>query len=399
MSAAMQGGPRAQTLAVRAGIDRDEAFGAVTPPLVLSSNFSFAGFDCKRRYDYTRSGNPTRDLLADALASLEGGAGAVVTASGMAAVNLVLNALLQPGDRIVVPHDGYGGSWRLFDALARKGHFELVVADLTDPRALAEALREPPALVWIETPSNPLLRITDLRFVIDAAHRAGALAVVDNTFLSPALQQPIAFGADLVVHSTTKYINGHSDVVGGAVIAREAAVHEKLAWWANALGITGAPFDSFLALRGLRTLDARLRVHQENTLAVLGLLDGHPTVRALHYPGLSTHPGHAIAARQQRGFGAMLGVELEGGVEAVCAFLDGLECFTLAESLGGVESLVAHPATMTHAAMTPEVRAKAGIGDGLLRLSVGIEHAEDLVADIAAGLERASRSIAASSAR
>ncbi|MDQ2702605.1 MAG: cystathionine gamma-synthase [Pseudomonadota bacterium] len=390
---------RLQTTAVRAGIDRDEAFGAVTPPLVLSSNFSFAGFDQKRRYDYTRSGNPTRDLLADALARLEGGAGAVVTASGMAAVTLVLNALLQPGDRVVVPHDGYGGSWRLFDALARKGHFELVVADLTDPRALAEALREPPALVWIETPSNPLLRITDLRFVIDAAHRAGALAVVDNTFLSPALQQPIEFGADLVVHSTTKYINGHSDVVGGAVIAREQAVQDKLAWWANALGITGAPFDSFLALRGLRTLDARLRVHQENTEAVLGLLAGHPAVRALHYPGLATHPGHAIAARQQRGFGAMLGVELEGGLPAVCAFLEGLECFTLAESLGGVESLVAHPATMTHAAMTPEVRAAAGIGDGLLRLSVGIEHADDLVADLAAALERARCALPASSAR
>ena len=392
-------GHRAQTLAVRAGIDRDEAFGAVTPPLVLSSNFSFAGFDCKRRYDYTRSGNPTRDLLAEALAQLEGGAGAVVTSSGMAAVTLVLNALLQPGDRIVVPHDGYGGSWRLFDALARKGHFELVVADLTDPRALADALGEPPALVWIETPSNPLLRVTDLRFVIDAAHRAGALAVVDNTFLSPALQQPIAFGADLVVHSTTKYINGHSDVVGGAVVAREQAVQDKLAWWANALGITGAPFDSFLALRGLRTLDARLRVHQENTDAVLGLLDGHPAVRAVHYPGLPSHPGHAIAARQQRGFGAMLGLELEGGLPAVRAFLEGLECFTLAESLGGVESLVAHPATMTHAAMSPEVRAKAGIGDGLLRLSVGIEHGDDLVADLAAALERASCTVAASSVR
>ena len=392
-------GHRAQTVAVRAGIDRDEAFGAVTPPLVLSSNFSFAGFDCKRRYDYTRSGNPTRDLLAEALAQLEGGAGAVVTSSGMAAVTLVLNALLQPGDRIVVPHDGYGGSWRLFDALARKGHFELVVADLTDPRALADALREPPALVWIETPSNPLLRVTDLRFVIDAAHRAGALAVVDNTFLSPALQQPIAFGADLVVHSTTKYINGHSDVVGGAVVAREQAVQDKLAWWANALGITGAPFDSFLALRGLRTLDARLRVHQENTDAVLGLLDGHPAVRAVHYPGLPSHPGHAIAARQQRGFGAMLGLELEGGLPAVRAFLEGLECFTLAESLGGVESLVAHPATMTHAAMSPEVRAKAGIGDGLLRLSVGIEHGDDLVADLAAALERASCTVAASSVR
>ena len=392
-------GFQAQTIAVRAGIDRDEAFGAVTPPLVLSSNFSFAGFDQKRRYDYTRSGNPTRDLLAEALAQLEGGAAAVVTSTGMAAVALVLNALLRPADRLLVPHDCYGGSWRLFDALSRKGHFELVTADLTDPRALADALREPPALVWIETPSNPLLRITELRFVIEAAHRAGALAVVDNTFLSPALQQPIRFGADVVVHSTTKYINGHSDVVGGAVVARDAAVHAQLAWWANALGVTGAPFDSFLTLRGLRTLDARLRVHQENTAVLVDLLDGHPAVRALHYPGLASHPGHAIAARQQCGFGAMLGVELEGGLPAVRAFLDGLECFTLAESLGGVESLVAHPATMTHAAMTPEVRAVAGIGDGLLRLSVGIEHSDDLVADLAGALQRASGSACASSAR
>ena len=389
---------QSQTIAVRAGIDRDEAFGAVTPPLVLSSNFSFAGFDQKRRYDYTRSGNPTRDLLAEALAQLEGGVGAVVTSTGMAAVTLVLNALLQPGERIVVPHDCYGGSWRLFDALARKGQFELVVADLTDPRALAEALQAPTALVWIETPSNPLLRITDLRFVIEAAHRAGSLAVVDNTFLSPALQQPIAFGADVVVHSTTKYINGHSDVVGGAVVARDASVQAKLAWWANALGVTGAPFDSFLAMRGLRTLEARLRVHQENTEALVALLDGHPAVRTLHYPGLASHPGYAIAARQQRGFGAMLGLELEGGLPAVRAFIDGLQCFTLAESLGGVESLVAHPATMTHAAMTPEVRAVAGIGDGLLRLSIGIEHADDLLADIAAALERASCALPASCA-
>ncbi|MGN6112866.1 MAG: cystathionine gamma-synthase, partial [Luteimonas sp.] len=380
---------RVQTLAVRAGIDRDAAFGAVTPPLVLSSNFSFAGFNEKRCYDYTRSGNPTRDLFAGAIAALEGGAGAVATASGMAAVALVLNALLSPGDRLVVPHDGYGGSWRLFDALARKGHFILDVVDLTDPRAFAAALAAGPKLVWIETPSNPLLRITDLRFTIDAAHRAGALAVVDNTFLSPALQQPIAFGADVVVHSTTKYINGHSDVVGGAVVARDGELAATLGWWANALGLAGAPFDAFLALRGLRTLDARLRVHQENAVALAALLDGHAAVRALHYPGLASHPGHALAARQQSGFGAMLSVELAGGEAAVRAFLDGLACFTLAESLGGVESLVAHPATMTHAAMAPEVRAAAGIGDGLLRLSVGIEHADDLVADIAAALERA----------
>ncbi|MFN7137541.1 MAG: cystathionine gamma-synthase, partial [Thermomonas sp.] len=341
---------RASTRAVRAGIDRDTAFGAVTPPLVLSSNFSFAGFNDKRTYDYTRSGNPTRDLLGEALAELEGGAGCVITATGMGAVTVVLNALLQPGDVLVVPHDCYGGSWRLFNALASKGAFDLLTCDLTDPRALADALARQPALVWIETPSNPLLRITDLRFVIDAAHQAGALAVVDNTFLSPLLQRPIAdFGADAVVHSTTKYINGHSDVVGGAVVAKDAAIHAQFAWWANALGLTGSPFDSFLALRGLRTLDARLRVHQENATAIAALLDGHPAVRVVHYPGLASHPGHALAARQQHGFGAMLSLELEGGEAAVRAFLNGLRWFTLAESLGGVESLVAHPATMTHA--------------------------------------------------
>ena len=383
------GEPQSATRAVRAGIDSDTAYGAVTPPIVLSSNFSFAGFGEKRQYDYTRSGNPTRDLLGEALAELEGGAGGVVTSTGMSAITLLLHALLKQGERLVVPHDAYGGSWRLFNALANKGAFELSTVDLTDPRALADALALKPAVVWIETPSNPLLRITDLRFVIEAAHAAGARVVVDNTFLSPALQRPIEFGADYVIHSTTKYINGHSDVVGGAVVAKDAEQHQQLVWWANALGLTGSPFDSFLTLRGLRTLDARLRVHQENTHALIALLQDHPVVRKLHYPGLASHPGHALAARQQKGFGAMLSLELDGGEEAVRAFVDGLQYFTLAESLGGVESLVAHPATMTHAAMTPEARAAAGIGDGLVRLSVGIEHADDLVADIAAGLARA----------
>ncbi|MBP7657231.1 O-succinylhomoserine (thiol)-lyase [Pseudoxanthomonas mexicana] len=390
---------RPATAAVRAGIDRDTAYGAVTPPIVLSSNFSFAGFAQKREYDYTRSGNPTRDLLAEALAELEGGAGAVVTATGMGAITLVLNALLEPGDRLVVPHDAYGGSWRLFNALAKKGHFELITADLTDPRSLADALAQSPKLVLIETPSNPLLRITDLRFVIDAAHKAGARAVVDNTFLSPALQTPIAFGADVVLHSTTKYINGHSDVVGGAVVARDAETHQQLVWWANALGLTGSPFDSFLTLRGLRTLDARLRAHQENANAIAALLDTHPAVSKVYFPGLPLHPGHAVAARQQKGFGAMLSLELEGGEEAVRAFVEGLRYFTLAESLGGVESLVAHPATMTHAAMTPEARAKAGISDGLLRLSVGIEATDDLLADLAAALSRAEAVVAESKRR
>lgn len=378
---------QAATLAVRAGIDTDTAHGAVVPPIVLSSNFSFAGFNEKRKYDYTRSGNPTRDLLAEALSDLEGGVGAVITATGMAAITVVL-ALLEPEDTIVVPHDCYGGSWRLFNALAKKNHFKLITADLTDPRALAAALADSPKIVWIETPSNPLLRITDLRFVAEAAHRVGALVVADNTFLSPALQTPIALGADLVVHSTTKYINGHSDVVGGAVIANTKELYEQLVWWANALGLTGSPFDSFLTLRGLRTLDARLRVHQENAIGIAEQLQAHPAVTAVHYPGLLSHPGHALAARQQKGFGAMLSVEIEGGIAGVQAFLDGLECFTLAESLGGVESLVAHPATMTHAAMSLEARTAAGIGDGLLRLSIGIEALQDLQNDLQAALDR-----------
>ena len=378
------------TAAVRAGIDSDSAHGAVVPPIVLSTNFSFAGFGVKRHYDYTRSGNPTRDLLGDALADLEGGEGGIVVATGMAAITLVLS-LLQPGDRLVVPHDCYGGSWRLFNALARKGHFTLDTIDFTDPRALAAALAQSPKLIWIETPSNPLLRITDIRFAAEAAHKAGALVVADNTFLSPALQTPIALGADIVVHSTTKYINGHSDVVGGAVVCKERALHDQLTWWANALGLTGSPFDSFLTLRGLRTLDARLRVHQENADVLAHQLDRHDAVSAVHFPGLAQHPGHALAARQQRGFGAMISFELSGGIDAVQSFIDGLQHFTLAESLGGVESLIAHPASMTHAAMSVEARAAAGISDGLLRLSVGIEGSDDLAADIEAGLARAAR--------
>ncbi len=382
------------TVAVRAGIDCDPTHGAVTPALYLSSNFSFDGYGGKRQYDYTRSGNPTRDLLGEALAELEGGAGAVITSSGMSAITTVVS-LLEPDDLLVVPHDGYGGSWRLFTALARKNHFKLAIIDFNDPVALGEALAQSPRLVWIETPSNPLLRLTDIRFVADAAHKAGALVCVDNTFLSPALQRPIELGADLVVHSTTKYLNGHSDVVGGAVVAKTPELHEQLAWWANALGLTGSPFDSFLTLRGLRTLSVRLRQHEDNAQAIAELLDASSVVDAVYYPGLASHPQHALATRQQSGFGAIVSFDIAGGEAAVRAFLDGLRHFTLAESLGGVESLVAHPATMTHAAMSAEARATAGLGDGLLRLSVGIEAEADLLADIEAGLTRAAAVIAA----
>jgi cystathionine gamma-synthase len=381
------------TRAVRAGIETDTQHGAVVPPLHLSTNYSFEGLGRKRVYDYSRSGNPTRDLLAEALAELEEGAGAVVTSSGMSAVALALE-LVPAGALVLAAHDCYGGTWRLLDAWAKKGRFEVRFIDLTDPATLAAGLADKPAMLWIETPSNPLLRITDVRHLAQAGHAAGSLVVVDNTFLSPALQQPLLLGADVVVHSTTKYINGHSDVVGGAVVARDPAIAEQLKWWANCNGLTGAPFDSFLTLRGLRTLSVRLRAHQENAARIAECLDAHAAVGKVYYPGLATHAGHALAARQQRGFGAMLSFELNGGVDAIEAFVDGLEYFSLAESLGGVESLVAHPATMTHAAMAPEARHAAGIADSLLRLSVGIEDGDDLLRDLGAALARADAVVA-----
>lgn len=377
------------TAAVRCGIESDTQFGAVVPPLHLSSNFSFDGFGNKRQYDYTRSGNPTRDCLAEALAELEGGAGATVTSSGMSAIVLVTH-LLGAEDLLIAPHDCYGGSYRAFSSLAAKGHFRVQFVDFTDEAARTAAFAQEPSLVWVETPSNPLLRITDVEAVAAQCRSVGALLTVDNTFLSPLWQQPFSLGADIVVHSTTKYLNGHSDVVGGAVIARTAELHEDISWWANCLGVTGAPFDSYLTLRGIRTLHARLRLHEENAERIVETLCEHPAVQKVYFPGLKDHPGHEIAKRQQKGFGAMISFELVGGDAEVRAFVDGLACFSLAESLGGVESLIAHPAGMTHAAMSPEARATAGIADSLLRLSVGIEDAEDLLADLRAGLDRAS---------
>ena len=380
----------AATRSVRAGLESDAQHGSVVPPVYLSTNFAFEGFRRPRKYDYTRSGNPTRDQLGCALADLEGGAGAVVTCTGLAAVTLIL-ATLPAGARVIAPYDCYGGTYRLLAALHAEGHLRVDFIDQGDAAVLRTALGGGAALVWIETPSNPLLRVVDVRAVAEAAHAAGALVAADNTFLSPLWQQPLGMGADVVIHSTTKYLNGHSDVVGGAVVAATAELHQKLAWWANAIGVTGAPFDSFLTLRGVRTLHARMRVHAENAAVVVGFLAGHPAVQQVYYPGLADHPGHEIARRQQSGFGAMLSFELAGGEPAVEAFLSGLECFTLAESLGGVESLIAHPATMTHAGMDEAARLRAGIGPGLLRVSVGIEDHADLVADLSAGLERAAK--------
>lgn len=376
------------TVAVRTALESDAATGDVVPAIHLSSTFAFRRFGEKGPYDYTRSGNPTRDALAEALTGLERGAGAVVTSSGMGAITLLCH-LLEPGELLIAPHDCYGGTYRLFSALARKQHFRVEFIDQTDSSALRSACASGPRIIWVETPSNPLLRIVDIRAVARLAQSTGALLVVDNTFLSPGWQRPIELGADLVIHSTTKYLNGHSDVVGGAVVARTKELHEQLVWWANCLGVTGSPFDSFLTLRGVRTLQARLSVHEQNAREIVNALLSSPAVARVYYPGIATHPGHSVAASQQTGFGGMVSFELRGGLAAVEALVNGLEHFSLAESLGGVESLVAHPASMTHAAMDPAARQTAGISDALLRLSVGIEAAVDLVRDLKAGLARA----------
>jgi cystathionine gamma-synthase len=385
----MAGNRTPRTIAATNGIGGDSAFGAVAPPLYLSSTFTFDGFNRPRAYDYTRAGNPTRDLLADTLAQLEGGAGAVITATGTAAIDLALMSL-EPGDLIVAPHDCYAGTWRLLCARRAKRQFDAVFVDFADEAAWTAALDRAPKLVLIETPSNPLMRVVDIRRTAAQAKAAGAKVIVDNTFLSPALQQPLKLGADLVVHSTTKFLNGHSDVVGGAVVAASQKDVEDLGAWANITGVTGSPFDSYMTLRGVRTLFARVEQQQKNAAAIATFLSSHPAVAAVYYAGLPTHPHHALARAQQSGFGAMLSFEIAGGTDAVRRFVEAVRVFTLAESLGGIESLVAHPATMTHASMTAEARQAAGISDSLLRLSVGLESEADLLDDLAQALQAAS---------
>lgn len=377
------------TRATRAGIETDPVTGAVIPPIHLSTNYAFRAFGEPRPHDYARAANPTREMLCDALTTLEGGAGGVVCGSGMGAITTVLMAELSAGDSIAVPHDCYGGSWRLFHRLADKGHFTIHTIDFTDTDAAVTSLKEArPTLVWLETPSNPLLRITDLEPVIAAAKSVGAVTVVDNTFLTPLLQLPLSLGADAVMHSTTKYLNGHSDVIGGALVSATAERAELYDFWAKTSGTMGNAWDAWLTVRGLRTLRVRMDAHEVGAMAVAEALAAHPAVKAVHYPGLADHPGHEVAKRQQSGFGGMVSFELVDEA-AVRAFVEGLEYFSLAESLGGTESLVSHPVTMTHASMSPAALAEAGLTEGLLRLSIGLEDPDDLVADLVAGLDRA----------
>lgn len=370
-----------QTQIVQAEIGADKNYGAVSPPLYLSSTYLFEGYEQMGEYDYGRGGNPNRDALGRAIADLEGGAGGTVTASGLAAIDLVFN-LLGADDLIIAPHDCYGGTHRLLTYRAKQGRLRVEFIDQSDLTALEYALAQNPKLILIETPSNPLMRLVDIKAICKAAHKVGALVAADNTFLSPARQLPLNLGADFVIHSTTKYLNGHSDVIGGCLVSKTAKHAEQISWWANCTGVTGAPFDSFMTLRGMRTLFARMDLAEQNAIAIAKFLKKHKAVEHVYYPGLRSDPGYKLMKQQQSGPGAMLSFTLKGGQDAVKTVLEKIDIFQMAESLGGVESLICHPATMTHRSMEPEARKIAGIDENLLRLSTGIETQPDLIADL-----------------
>lgn len=371
-----------------AGQEVDDCFNSVVPPLYQTAIFRFEDVGETKGYDYTRSGNPTRTALEDTLADLDGGVGALACSTGMSAISTVLS-LFDAGAHVICAHDCYGGTERLFSHLADQGKLSVSYEDLSDLETLTQAVRPNTTALWMETPSNPLLRIVDLEALSQFADARDLLLIVDNTFLSPLLQRPLDEGADLVVYSTTKYLNGHSDVVGGAVVARTDALTDSLHFAANAHGTVAAPFDSWLVLRGAKTLPVRMKQHEANARALATFLDEHPAVERVCYPGLPDHPGHEIARRQQDGYGGMVSFFADEDRIDVEALLRSTEVFALAESLGGVESLIEHPATMSHASMAPEQRAEAGITDNLLRLSVGIESTDDLVMDLGRALKTA----------
>ena len=370
-----------RTKIVQAGIGKDKGHKAVIPPIYLSSTYEMDELGKKADYEYSRTRNPTRDDLSNALTELEGGVGGCVTSSGMAALTLIVQ-LLNPDDLLIAPYDCYGRSYRMLCALSEKGHFKLEFIDQYDPKTVEQAFKKNPKMVLIESPSNPLMRIADIETIAKHAKTCGAITVCDNTFLSPMLQQPLKLGADIVYHSTTKFLNGHSDIVGGCVVTSDEGILEDLEFWANSLGLIGAPFDAFMTLRGLRTLELRVSRAQENAEKVAAFLDEHSAVSAIYYPGLTDHSGHDIAKKQQEGFGAMLSFEIKADTAQLSSFIDGLEIFRLAQSLGGTESLINHPASMTHVSMGEEARLKAGVTDQLFRLSIGVEHIDDLISDL-----------------
>jgi cystathionine gamma-lyase len=370
------------TRAIHAGQDPDPATGATIVPIYQTSTYTQEAPGKHRGYEYSRTGNPTRAALEECVASLEEGAYGLAFASGLAATTAVMS-LLSPGAHVVAGDDLYGGTYRLFDkVLPRTGGLEFTYADTTDPASVERALRPETALLWIETPTNPMLTLSDIAELAKMARERGAVVAVDNTFASPYFQRPLPLGADIVVHSTTKYMGGHSDVVGGSVVTSNEDFCERIKFYQNAAGAVPGPFDSWIVLRGLKTLAVRMRQHEQNALAVARFLEDHPEVATVNYPGLPTHPQHDLAKKQMSGFSGMVSFTLKGGAEAAYAAVQKTEIFQFAESLGGVESLVTHPATMTHAAIPKEQREARGVTDDLMRLSVGIEDAGDLIADL-----------------
>lgn len=377
---------RFETRCVHVGVDKDVTYNSCTTPIYPTSTFYWDDLQNNKGFDYTRSGNPTRQALEENIASLEGGVAATSTATGMAAVDAVMH-LLKPGDHIIAGNDIYGGTFRLFQNIYKPMGYRFSLVAMSDPHAVRRALTPKTKCIWIETPSNPLLRLTDFAAVSAIARDAGALCVADNTFLSPYFQRPFEHGVDVVIHSTTKYLNGHSDVVGGCVVSRKTEHAERIAYIVNAVGLSCSPFDAWLVLRGIKTLPPRMEAHQRGAMALATMLREHPQVEAVYYPGLPDHPQHELAKRQQTGFGGMLSFDLKGGREAAERLLTRARLFYLAGSLGGVESLIEYPETMSHASMTADARREAGITEKTIRVSVGIEHPDDLVADLRQALE------------
>ena len=375
-----------ETLAIHAGERPDKAFGAISVPIYQTSTFAFEDVGKTRGYDYSRTANPTRKVLEDTIAQLEGGKAGFAFATGMAAETTVIH-LLKAGDHVIAGDDIYGGTYRLFQNVMRGFGLEFTFIRMDNRQKIEEALKPNTKMLWLETPSNPLLNIVDIEMAADIAKKHNLLTVIDNTFATPYFLKPIGFGIDLVVHSTTKYLNGHCDVVGGAVVTTTDELTERIQFLLNAMGTSASPFDCWLVLRGIETLPVRMKQHEENAFAIANYLKGHPKVKKVYYPGLKSHPGHEIARRQMKGFGGIVSFEINGGINKVNAFLKRIKIFALAESLGGVASLADHAATMTHASMPKEARRKAGITDELIRLSVGLENIDDLIEDLGQALE------------
>ncbi|MBX3436132.1 MAG: PLP-dependent transferase [Planctomycetaceae bacterium] len=375
-----------ETRAVHCGVHKDAAYNSCITPIYPSSTFAWDDLKTNRGFDYTRSGNPTRQALEENIASLEGGIDCKATSTGMSAITATMH-LFQPGDHIIAGHDIYGGTYRLFANVFSAMGMTFSFVNMGDPQNVEQALTPQTKGIWIETPSNPLLNIVEIAAITKIAKRQGCVTIADNTFLSPYLQRPFEHGVDIVIHSTTKYLNGHSDVVGGCIVTQHEPHKERIAYIVNALGLACSPFDAWLVLRGIKTLGPRMEAHQRGAMAIARMLDSHPGVERVYYPGLETHPGHALAKRQQNGFGAMLSFDIAGGRPAAERFFSKIQLFALAESLGGVESLIEYPESMSHASMTAAARKEAGISEKTIRVSVGIEHPDDLIADLRQALE------------